>query len=152
MEFHIARALREKLDVDDRLFNYVGNVIFGSLSASRKLAKKINDARPADAPPVNAGALFAMGLIDELSHAMVARYRKTLDPAVLPEAIRWFEADGNAEAVKKLLLTFAEEFPNTDVYRGKLTAAEWLKGVDETSGLSNREAELEELLLLWMAN
>ncbi len=47
---------------------------------------------PTRPEPINAGALFAMGLIDELSHALVARYRKEIDPAVLSEAVRWFAA------------------------------------------------------------
>ena len=65
------------------------------------LAAKWNDLRDAvraAAPDsekqtidvVNAGALFAMGLIDELSHAIIARFREELDPAVVTEALRWF--------------------------------------------------------------
>ena len=37
---------------------------------------------------------------------------------------------GRAE---QLLLEFTEQFPNAAIYRGKLTAAEWLKGT--TDGL-----------------
>ena len=33
---------------------------------------------------VHAGALYAMGLIDEASHVVMARYRETLDPKVMP--------------------------------------------------------------------
>ena len=78
MEFHISRAVREKLNVDDLLFSYTGNVVFGNVAASRKLASQLNEARGPQASPentVNAGALFAMGMIDELNHALVARYR-----------------------------------------------------------------------------
>src|ERR1700761_3912850 len=124
MEFHISRSLRQKFDVDDKLFNYVGNVVFGNLTACRRLAKKMNDAREAAGVtdnPVNAGALFAMGLIDELSHAIFARYRATADPSVLPEALEWFAAHNNGEEVDKLLLSFTREFPNTEIYRGDLT-------------------------------
>jgi hypothetical protein len=91
-----------------------------------------------------------MGLIDELSHALVARYRKQIDPKVLSEAVRWFTAQTEPAKLEKLLLAFTEQFPNSDVFRGKITAAKWLEGT--TDGMPNREAALEELLLLWIAN
>jgi glycosidase len=153
MEFHIHRALRERLNLDDLLFSYTGNVVFANVTASRRLAKQLNDTRAADTNPektVHAGALFAMGLIDELNHALVARYRSEIDPAVLTEAVKWFAAQAKPAELEQLLLTFTDQFPNTAAYRGNLTAAQWLKGT--TDGLPNREAALEELLLLWLAN
>jgi glycosidase len=153
MEFHIQRALRDQLNLNDLLFSYTGNVIFANVAASRRLAKALNEARGTDADPeatIHGGALFAMGLIDELNHALVARYRKNVDPQVLAEAVRWFAAQADPLELDQLLLLFTEEFPNMAVYRGKLTASEWLKG--KTDGMPNREAALEELLLLWLAN
>jgi hypothetical protein len=153
MEFHISRAVREAAQLDDQLFSYNGNVVFANVAASRKIAEALNQARGPNADPAgafNAGALFAMGLIDELSHALVARYRKQIDPMVLSEAVRWFTAQTESAKLEKLLLAFTEQFPNSDVFRGKITAAKWLKGT--TDGMPNREAALEELLLLWIAN
>src|SRR3984957_15728381 len=153
MEFHISRAVREAAQVDDLLFSYTGNVVFANVAASRKLAAALNEARGPQADPAgafNAGALFAMGLIDELSHALVARYRKEIDPAVLSEAVRWFAAQTEPAKLERLLLTFTEQFPNVAVFRGQITAAKWLQGT--TEGIPNREVALEELLLLWIAN
>ena len=158
MEFHISRAVREAAKVDDLLFGYSGNVVFANVAASRKLAEALNQARGPHADPagaINAGALFAMGLIDELSHALVARYRKEIDPSVLSEAVRWFAArlDPNKtgpDKLDRLLLAFTEQFPNVAVFRGEVTAAEWLRG--KTDGVANREVALEELLMLWIAN
>src|ERR1700752_3640067 len=153
MEFHIHRALRKQLNLTDLLFSYSGNVIFANVAASRKLAKELNETREKKDEPenvVHAGALFAMGLIDELNHALVARYRKQVDPAVLAAPVRWFAAQVTRPELDRLLLEFVEEFPNTAVFRGELTPAEWLKG--STDGIPNREAALEELLLLWLAN
>ena len=153
MEFHISRAVREATKVDDLLFSYTGNVVFANVAASRKLAAALNEARGPEADPAggfNAGALFAMGLIDELSHALVARYRREIDPSVLSEAVRWFAAQTEPDKLERLLLTFTEQFPNVAIFRGELTPQQWLSGT--TDGLPNREAALEELLMLWIAN
>jgi hypothetical protein len=166
MEFHISRSVRDKTGVEEALFNYAGNVIFGNLTASREFVKKFNEARTESsptAPVLHAGALFAMGLIDELNHAMIARYRETLDPEVLPQALKWFEAKeaeakGSKEPVDRLLLEFTNEFPNVSVYKQEQTPVEWLGSktaaaeVDGKTGMPNREVAVEELLMLWLAN
>ena len=153
MEFHISSAIRKRLDVSDLLFSFSGNVVFANVGASRKLAQRLNELNGSEADPkkaVNAGALFAMGLIDELSHALVARYRKEIDPDVLSDALATFSRQVSPAEVKRLLLVFTEQFPGVSVYRGELTAAEWLR--QATDDLPNREAAFEELLLLWLAN
>jgi glycosidase len=153
MEFHIARTVRERVGLDDVLFSYTGNVVFANVAASRKLAERLNALEGVGDKPetvVHAGALFAMGLIDELSHALVDRYRKTIDPAVFTEALRFFGEQVGAEERDRLLLKFTEDFPGVAVYRKELTAAEWLQGT--TDGIPNREAAFEEMLLLWLAN
>ncbi len=159
MEFHIARTFRERFELRDLLFSYTGNVIFGNVAASRRLAQQMNDARIATGGPgatedpkavVHAGQLFAMGLIDELSHAVIERYRAEQDPDVLADALKWFGQRVGTNQVDALLLAFTERFPNVAVYTGKVTAKQWLDGASE--GLSHREAALEELLLLWLAN
>lgn len=156
MEFHINRSIRQQLGLADVLFSFNGNVIFANVAASRQLAQGLNELRtrqrgklPIDAV-VNAGALFAMGLIDELSHAMVALYRQQIDPAVHAEAARWFTQRLGRRRFQQLLLQFTEEFPGFAVYRGELTAEQWL--AQSTDGIPNREAAFEELLLLWLAN
>ena len=153
MEFHISRAVRENLDISELLFSYAGNVVFANVTASRKLAARLNDTlgpNPDPADIVNAGALFAMGLIDELNHTLIARYREDIDPALLSDAVRFLTEKVGPDNVQRLLLTFAEQFPNTSVFEGKLRAADWLAG--DTNKMPNREAALEELMLLWLSN
>jgi hypothetical protein len=153
MEFHINRSLRERIGLDDVLFSYTGNVVFANIAASRDLAQKLNDLRASQggsADVVNAGTLFAMGLIDELSHAMIARYRREIDPAVLTQALAWFSGKVGQEKVEGLLQAFTQQFPNSTIFRGELTAAQWLAG--STEDLPNREAAFEELMLLSVAN
>ena len=153
MEFHISRSARERYGVEDTLFSFTGNVVFADVAASRDLAHRMNSVRETSENPelaVNPGALYAMGLIDEATHALFAHYRETIDPMVLADALTWFQQKVGQEGLEKLLLTFVEKFPGTSVYRGEMSAAEWLQG--STDGYPHRHAAFEELILLWLAN
>ena len=153
MEFHISRAARQRYQFEDTLFSFNGNVIFADLGACRAFAHKMNQVREAHKHPelsVHAGQLFAMGLIDEVSHLVMAQYRKKFDPEVMNAALDWFGGQVGAQEVDKLLLTFVEHFPGRSVMRGEETPQKWLSG--STEGMSHRAVALEELLLLWTAN
>lgn len=153
MEFHISREARDRYQVSETLFNFVGNVIFGDLASCRELAFRMTEIRAASGDKdniVNPGALFAMGLIDEISHALVALYRSNRDPQVTQDALSWFSQRVGEDNVERLLRTFVEEFPNTAIYRGEASLDRWLDG--STEGLAHREAVLEEMMLLWLAN
>src|SRR6185437_11867268 len=120
---------RDRLELDDLLFSYTGNVVFANVAAARKMAQALNKARGSEKDPervIHAGALYAMGMIDELNHALIARFRKEKDPEVLSAAVRWLRRHADSEQVEKLLRIFTERFPNTPVYRGKMTVEEWL--------------------------
>ena len=45
MEFHISRSIRERLDLNDVLFSFTGNVVFANVAAARKLAQDLNELR-----------------------------------------------------------------------------------------------------------
>ena len=153
MEFHISRTARERYRFADSLFSFNGNVVFADVAACRAFAQRMNEVRDAANHPdraVHAGQLFAMGLIDEVSHLVLAQYRKQFDPEVMNAGLDWFAGQVGAEALDKLLLTFVEHFPGQSVMRGRETPAHWLKGT--TAGMQHRAVALEELLLLWTAN
>ena len=153
MEFHISRSARKRYGVEDTLFSFTGNVVFADVAASRNLAHRMNTVRETSESPelaVNPGALFAMGLIDEATHALFAHYRETIDPLVLADALTWFQEKVGREGLETLLLTFVERFPGTSVYQGETTAADWLQG--STNGYPHRQAAFEEIVLLWLAN
>ncbi len=153
MEFHISRAARERYRFADSLFSFNGNVVFANLAACRTFAHQMNQVRDSAKFPdraVHAGQLFAMGLIDEASHVVMAQYRKKFDPEVMTAALDWFSAQVGSAEVDKLLLTFVEHFPGGSVMRGQETPQQWLTG--STDGMPHRAVALEELLLLWTAN
>jgi glycosidase len=153
MEFHISQKARERYQFAETLFSYTGNVVFADLDACRAFAYRMNQVREVEKYPqraVHAGALFAMGLIDEASHVLMARYRQQFDPEVMTAALDWFAARVGSHEVDRLLLTFVEHFPGRSVMLGQETAREWLAGT--TDGIPHRAAAMEELLMLWMAN
>jgi len=153
MEFHISRTARDRYNFADSLFSYTGNVVFANLGACRAFAYQMNLVREVEKYPervVHAGALFAMGLIDEASHVLMARYREQFDPEVMTAALDWFAAKVGSKELDTLLLTFVEQFPGINVMRGAVTPKQWLAGA--TDGMPHRAAALEEMLLLWSAN
>ena len=153
MEFLIARKARDRYSFAETLFSYTGNVVLASMPMCREFAHRMNQVRDVEKHPeqaVHAGALYAMGLIDEASHVLIARYREQFDPQVMQAALEWFGAQIGADKVDKLLLTFVDHFPGSTIVRGNQTPQQWL--ADAAGGIANREAALEELLMLWMAN
>ncbi len=118
-EFHVSRAARDRYGFDDAMFSLDGNVVFANLAASREFAQRMNAARDVERHPeraVHAGALNAMGLIDEALHAMVAQYRQR-NPNVMSEALAWLSSRLGSESVEHTLLSFAEQCPAVTVYR-----------------------------------
>jgi glycosidase len=153
MEFHISRAARERYQFEHTLFSFNGNVVFADLGACRSFAHRMNQVREAHKYPdraVHAGQLFAMGLIDEASHLVMAQYRKQFDPEVMNAALDWFDGQVGSAQFDRLLLTFVEHFPGQSVMRGVETPQQWLDG--STEGTPHRAIAFEELLLLWAAN
>ncbi len=153
MEFHISRKARERYQFAESLFSSTGNVVFANVTACREFARRMNTVRDVEKHPkqaVHAGQLYAMGIIDEASHMLIARYRELYDPAVMTGALEYFSANVGADALEKMLLTFVEQFPGISVIRGIETPKQWLEGQSE--GMPHRAAAMEELLLLWTAN
>ncbi len=153
MEFHISRAARNRYQFTETLFSYTGNVVFANVAASREFAHRMNLVRDVEKHPdraVHAAALYVMGLIDEASHAVMARYRQQLDPNVMVDALAFFSQQVGVRELDKMLLAFVQQFPGSSVYRGEQTPGQWLAA--STAGTSHRAAAMEEMMLLWMAN
>jgi glycosidase len=148
-EFHVSRRARDYYGFEDALFSFNGNVIFANFYAARTFAQKINDKRSPDRS-VKAAQINALGLVDELQHYALKQYREQKNPRVMQEALDYLTAQIGPREVEKTLRRFMDEFPPVAVYKGEITIDEYLKGT--TNGVSHHQIELEEMLMLWLAN
>jgi hypothetical protein len=153
MEFHVSRSARDRYQFDQSLFRFNGNVIFADFRAARLFAQEMNARRDLVRFPeqaVSAGQINAMGLIDEILHAVVFLYRQQANPVVLGQALDWLERHLGAERVADALFQFADQFPPIAVYRGEIALDDYLEG--KTADVPHLQVTLEEALLLWLAN
>ncbi len=148
-EFHVSRRLREACGFDESLFSLSGNVVFADFRAARDFAHRLNLRRDPERA-VSASDIYALGLIDEALHLVVARHRRDIDPRLWREAIAVLEKEIGRGPLDELLLAFVEEFPPIPVYRDEISAEQYLSG--ESGGEAHREVAVEELVLLWLAN
>jgi len=152
-EFHISRKARDRYQFDQTLFAIQGNVILTNFRAALAFAQKMNAPRDLARFPeqtVKAGQINAMGLIDEILHFVVARYRDQKNPDIMAQALSWLDSKVGKAEVDKALQKFTDAFPPVAVYRREITFAEYLAG--DTKGVPHRQIALEELLMLWLAN
>ncbi|MCA9520948.1 MAG: hypothetical protein KC609_08240, partial [Myxococcales bacterium] len=153
MELHIRATARRRYQVNEALFQSSGDVVFGNTAEVRKLAHAINDRRAAEgggAEPIRAGQLYALGLIDEIMHYIVALYCRQVVPDAMAMCRKRIATALGADASEELLRTFSEEFPPRSVYLAGDDVSSYLDGA--TGGRSNREIALEELMLLGLTN
>ena len=101
---------------------------------------------------IRAGALNAMGLIDEILHYVVGLYRAQVQPRVFNEALlAELERRSGQAALCKSPGPFLRRFSGPQpVYQEQVPLEEYLLGTSQ--GIANREIVLEEMLLLWLAN
>jgi glycosidase len=152
-EFHVSRRARDRYGFDLGLFGSSGNVVFADFRAARIFADRINSGRDLVTHPeqaVKASEINAMGLIDEMLHAMLARYRRLVRPTLLADTLRDLEEALGEDAVDEVLAAFVDQFPPLAVYRGEIGVEDYLAG--EGDGTPNRELVLEELTMLRLAN
>lgn len=153
MEFHVSRQARDRYSFDQALYSLEGNIVFANFPAARVFAQKINDQRDLIHHPervLQAGAVHAMGLIDEILHMVVAVYREQINAEVTAQAVDWLYAQIGRQQVDAALRQFAAEFPARAVYLGDLTEEQYWQGT--TEGRPNPQVVLEEMVMLWLAN
>jgi glycosidase len=152
MEFHINRDTRKEFRLEEPLFSLTGNVVLANMRQARELTVRFNSKIPSNQPEkfIKAGDLYAMGLIDEILHYLIALYREQVRPDVFDTALHRLESRLGDRRIGDLQRTFTDKFPPQKVYAGKYTADEFLETEEE--GESCRVLSLEETCLLSLAN
>jgi glycosidase len=151
MEFHIDREVRREYGLKDSLFALTGNVILADMRQTRELAAKFNAKQKPDSGRfIRAGQLYAMGLIDEILHYVVALYREQVQPDAFDRGLQRLETNQGEGKTNGLLTAFSEQFPPKPVYTGKKVVPEYLQSSEE--GESCRCLSLEETMMLSLAN
>ncbi|MBQ6508790.1 MAG: alpha-amylase [Flexilinea sp.] len=152
MEFHISGNARKHYDFSEKLFSYNGNVIFADFRAVREFTAKINAVRAKEGrTQTYAGEINALGLLDEIMHALLDQYRKRFVPRMKIEAYDRLEETLGEENLEATLKAFCEEFPPLSVVKNEQTVAEYLDP-KVPQGLKNRYDTVEEILVLWITN
>lgn len=157
MEFHISRRARQHYQFNQSLFSTNGNVILANFRAARQLAQKMNSQRDLALHPeqaIRAAQINAMGLIDEILHIVVEKYRQQTSPQTIQNALQYLSKNFGKETVDATLTQFIAEFPPQAVMRGEKSITDYLNGspLYPDGSRDNREITLEELMLLWLAN
>ena len=156
MEFHINREMRKEYDLQDSLFSLTGNVFFADLKQCRELAVKFNKKKGRPEGYIQAGHLYAMGLIDEILHYVVSLYREEVQPDVFETALNRLENNLGEDKTGGLLKTFSTLFPPRAVYKGEKNVDQYLKSKEDYDPLGRQEScralSIEETMLLCLAN
>ncbi|MDR0502898.1 MAG: alpha-amylase [Treponema sp.] len=152
MEFHIDNDVRREYGLKDSLFSLTGNVILADLKQTRELAAKFNLKQDPAHPEryIKAGQLYAMGLIDEILHYVVALYREQVQSDIFETALDRLHTKLGKNKTSRLLTSFSGQFPPRAVYNGEKQINEYLNGKED--GESCRALSIEETMLLALAN
>lgn len=149
--FHVSAEARGRYGLERPLFSTDGRVVFADPLAARRVARRIATVRasavrggtgtvaeaPADA--IDAGELFAAGVIHELVHLVVRRYRERIDPGAFPAVRAALERGLGRPAFEALLAAVRRTFPPPDLPPG---------APDERPD----DEVVEELLVIWLQN
>jgi len=152
MEFHIDKDMRQKYGLKDSLFSLTGNVFLADMKQTRELAAKFNAKQDPNHPEryIKAGHLYAMGLIDEILHYVIALYREEVQPDAFETALDRLETNIGGKQTDGLLSAFSEQFPPRPVYKGEKKVDEYLKSKED--GESCKALSVEETMMLSLAN
>lgn len=152
-EFHISKKCRDHYRFDELLFDLTGNVVLSNFHAVRLFVRRMNemgDGRERSGRTLRAGHLNAIGLTDEILHFVLGLYRKQKNPRAFTQAMKKLTRDLGTKPVQRALSLFLERFPPLEVYRGRQSVEDYLKG--DMAGTPNILIALEEMVLLSLSN
>jgi hypothetical protein len=111
--FHVRREPRERYGIEQALLGTRGDLVVADLASIRRLADRMNRARPPGTPSIQAGEIGALGLLHEIGHLLIARYEADRRPGAMAAALADLETRLGPDA-GRLLDRFGEEFPGRD--------------------------------------
>ena len=154
MEFHISRKSRDLFKFDESIFTLSGNAIFSNYHAAQLFAHRMNENSEKKSlnpdESVQAGDVFAMGLLDEIYHLAIREYERTVNAEALEKTFAHLETTFKDDPLEQLIIEFNKQFPPIMVYRDEETLENYLKRVE--GDRSNRVNSLEEIIVLWLEN
>jgi len=150
-EFHISKECRDKYKFDKNLFQFSGNVIFTDLQAVKNFAEKLNIRRKkAGRNLMRPSELNAMGLIDEILHFVLHKYKREKNPAAFENLLKYLQNIFGEKTVLNTITKFTSLFPPQLVYTKKMSVSEYLK--ETTNNVPNQLVALQEMIMLSLAN
>ncbi len=108
--FHVRREARDSYLIEEPLIGTDGDLVVADRAAIRGLATRMNRARVAGTPSVQAGEIGALGLLHEIGHLLIARYEADRRPGAMKAALADLD-DRLGPDAGRLLDRFGEEFP-----------------------------------------
>jgi glycosidase len=148
-EFHIAKAIRKKYQLEETLFATDGNVIFADFIAVRQFVHRVNQMREPE-QHIYPGEVNAAGLIDEIFHLVLREYETRVNKDVFEKAVKKIGGKIGEKEFNGLLEDFIEKFPPAEVYKGNQSAKQYLRG--QTGERSHAAIAVEEAMMLFLAN
>ncbi len=109
-DFHVRREPRARYAVERPLVGMRGDLVVADTAGMRGLAARMNAARDAGAPSIQAGEIGALGLLHEIGRLLVARYEADRRPGAMAVALADLQALLGPDATG-LLDRFGQEFP-----------------------------------------
>ena len=152
-ELHVSRGARERYELSGALFGLRGSVLVADVAGARRLAARMNAARAAGTTPgtptITGGDLYALGILHEICHHLVARYDEGVRPGALAAAAEDLERELGRARVDGVIEGFATEFPDGG---GGPRSHDPSEKAASTDPADARAETLEELLLLGLTN
>src|SRR5581483_3847233 len=139
----ISRTARDKYKFSTDFFHPNGRVTFENFASARAFAAQMSAHR---ADPVPASDIYALYLIDKALRVVVHHYIEQNHGIMTIAALHLLSTLGRESDL--VFVRFVDQFPPTTVYRGEITAAEYIAIENE----KQRENTIEELLLVNNAN
>jgi glycosidase len=149
--FHVSRLPRDRYQFDDGFFNYWGKAHLPNFQRARAFANQINQKRDVAHFPdqaIQPSQVNAVALIQGITHFIFRLYLQR-HPGLLSQAALYLQGL-YSDDFEKTMRRFVDQFPPQPVYDQQQTPEQFLAGI--TDGRPNREAALEELVMLWVAN